>query len=163
MLNNARDTYFASTFEAATNFRPFRGVRVLPRYLRNVTQLGVDFAQCERRGREHCLLLCACTSTTPATTPSNLPCIASTIMLPSFALLHEKVDRLRTDNVSLTLGHQYFPQLQPLSPDKHIRSFNILCHPFDRKLSLLFHFIVCVRRRSEDDVSMPYMHAFLLK
>lgn len=74
----------------------------------------------------------------------------------------EKVNRLRTDNVILTFGHQYLPQLQPLFPDKHIRSFTVLRHPFDRKLSFFFHFLVRARLRSEADVSLHDIHAFLL-
>lgn len=60
-------------------------------------------------------------------------------------------------------GHQFLLHgISDLLPHRNIRTFTILRHPFDRKLSFFFHFFVRAVRREESDVSWAELRDFLV-
>lgn len=65
--------------------------------------------------------------------------------------------------IDLSFGHQFLHNgLQSLIPERDLRSFTFLRHPFDRKLSAYFHFMIRHMGKNEEDVNMSNIRDFLL-
>lgn len=71
-----------------------------------------------------------------------------------------EADRNQLDFV---FGHQFHDNgVDAFLNQRDVRTFTVLRHPFDRKVSFFFHFFVRERNRSEQDVGFEEVRDFLL-
>ncbi|CAN8074862.1 unnamed protein product [Agarophyton chilense] len=88
---------------------------------------------------------------------------------PSFLVWRCDWDPIREKNeeernkIDFTFGHQFWGNgVGDLLNHRDVRSFTIMRHPFDRKVSFYFHFFVREVGRKEEDVTYEEIRDFLL-
>lgn len=88
---------------------------------------------------------------------------------PSFMMWRCDWDPIREMNESernkldFTFGHQFWGNgIGTLLNKRDVRSFTILRHPFDRKVSFFYHFFVREVGRREEDITFEEIRDFLL-
>lgn len=75
----------------------------------------------------------------------------------------EKMTSEQRQQVDVTVGHQFLIHgITDLLKERDVKTFTILRHPFDRKLSFFFHFFVRALNRNESDVQWEEIRDFLI-
>eukprot|EP00172_Hildenbrandia_rubra_P001254 Plantae.Rhodophyta-Hildenbrandia_rubra.ctg18000.p1 GENE.Plantae.Rhodophyta-Hildenbrandia_rubra.ctg18000~~Plantae.Rhodophyta-Hildenbrandia_rubra.ctg18000.p1 ORF type:complete len:260 (-),score=46.46 Plantae.Rhodophyta-Hildenbrandia_rubra.ctg18000:1123-1902(-) len=75
----------------------------------------------------------------------------------------EKFSEEKRNSIDVSLGHQYMKGgIMDLLNRREVRSFTIMRHPLDRKVSFFHHFFVRALKRDEKSVSLEEVKRFVL-